>query len=81
VYQLPIEVHDDEQVHANGMIRTVTSAGGADFELVCNPVQFDERPPIADRAPELGEHTEAVFLDLGLTWDDLLALKDKAVIT
>ncbi|HWA67912.1 MAG TPA: CoA transferase [Mycobacteriales bacterium] len=81
VYQLPIEVHDDPQVHANGMIRTVTSAGGADFELVCNPVQFDERPPTADRAPELGEHTEAVFLDLGLTWDELLALKDKAVIT
>jgi crotonobetainyl-CoA:carnitine CoA-transferase CaiB-like acyl-CoA transferase len=81
IYQLPSEVFDDTQVQANGFIREVTSAGGAAFDLVNNPVQFDEQSPVVDRAPELGEHTETVLLDLGLTWDDLIPLKDKAIIT
>lgn len=81
VYRLPNEVFDDDQVQANGFIRTVESAGGVDFDLVSNPVQFDGESPDTARAPELGEHTEAVLLELGLSWEDLLPLKDKAVIT
>lgn len=30
--------------------------------------------------PELGQHTEEVLLELGLDWDQILALKDQAVI-
>jgi crotonobetainyl-CoA:carnitine CoA-transferase CaiB-like acyl-CoA transferase len=81
VYQLPIDVFEDEQVRANGFIQQVAGANGAEFDLVSNPVQFDNLPPAMDRAPELGEHTESVLLDLGLTWDDLISLKEKAAIT
>ena len=44
------------------------------YRLPRVPVQFDERPPDLRRAPEHGEHTEAVLLELGYTWDDIAAL-------
>ena len=35
------------------------------YPLPTGPVQFDETPPDLRRAPEHGEHTEAVLLELG----------------
>jgi crotonobetainyl-CoA:carnitine CoA-transferase CaiB-like acyl-CoA transferase len=81
VHQRPLDVYDDEQIRANGYIRTVAGADGSDFELIANPVQFDETPPDLVRAPEAGEHTEEVLLELGLTWEELAELKAQEVIT
>jgi crotonobetainyl-CoA:carnitine CoA-transferase CaiB-like acyl-CoA transferase len=81
IHHLPIDVYDDEQILANGFIRTVQGTDGSEFELVANPVQFDETPPDLTRAPELGEHTEEVFLELGLTWEELAELKAGDVIS
>ena len=38
------------------------------------------RPPDLRRAPEHGEHTEAVLLELGYSWDDIAALGEAGVI-
>jgi crotonobetainyl-CoA:carnitine CoA-transferase CaiB-like acyl-CoA transferase len=43
-------------------------------------VQFDERPPHLRRAPEHGEHSEALLLELGYDWDAIGALKDAGVV-
>jgi crotonobetainyl-CoA:carnitine CoA-transferase CaiB-like acyl-CoA transferase len=32
------------------------------------------------RAPEHGEHTEMIQLELGYSWDEIAALRDAAVI-
>jgi crotonobetainyl-CoA:carnitine CoA-transferase CaiB-like acyl-CoA transferase len=73
--QTPLEVHDDPQVAANGYLEPVTTANGAEFVLPANPVQFDETPPSVRGAPEHGEHTDEVLLELGLSYDEILEHK------
>jgi crotonobetainyl-CoA:carnitine CoA-transferase CaiB-like acyl-CoA transferase len=78
-YQFPIELHDDQQVQANGYLRPIEWDQGT-FDVVGNPVQFDETPPDLRRAPEHGEHTETLLLELGYDWDDIIRLKDAGAI-
>jgi crotonobetainyl-CoA:carnitine CoA-transferase CaiB-like acyl-CoA transferase len=73
------ELLDDPQVVANGYLGTV-SEDGLEYRLPAVPVQIDERPPPMRRAPEHGEHTEAVLLEAGYTWDEISALKDAGVM-
>jgi len=79
-YQTPAEVHSDAQVVANGYLADVEMANGTSLTLVTSPVQFDEEPRRPIRAPEQGEHTESALLDLGLSWDEILALKERCAI-
>ena len=59
------ELLDDPQVVANDYIGDVVVDGGPAYRLPAVPVQFDERPPALRRAPEHGEHSEMVLLELG----------------
>ena len=74
------ELHDDPQVTANGYLPQVDVGDGHSLDLVANPVQFDEAPPNLRRAPEHGEHTEEVLLELGVTWEEIAAYKESAAI-
>ncbi|MGZ4704021.1 MAG: CaiB/BaiF CoA transferase family protein [Acidimicrobiales bacterium] len=78
--QTPREVHDDPQVRANSYVADVEVGDGVTIPLVTSPVQFDETPGRPARAPEHGEHTEAVLLELGLSWEEITALKDRGAI-
>lgn len=74
--QKAIELHDDVQVIANGYIDpAVEGPDGSTFPLVVNPVQFDETPTPLVRAPEAGEHTDAILAEIGLDWDRIVELK------
>lgn len=76
----PREVLDDPQVAANGYLMTLTDEAGNDYRTVAAPVQFDETPPAPSRAPEYGEHTETILLELGMDWDAIIAAKDAGAI-
>ena len=79
-FQTPLELHSDPQAAANGYLADVEMINGKPLTLVTSPAQFDEINIMPTRAPEHGEHTEEVLLDLGLSWDDIAQLKERDVI-
>lgn len=78
--QTPLEVHDDPAVVANGMIRHLETGGGRNLSVAANPVQFNEAVPHTPAAPEHGQHTEELLLELGLSWDEIIAHKESGAI-
>ena len=80
--QSQMELLQDPQALENGYVVDVaTQQGDRTFKLVTNPVQFDELPPQLTAAPELGQHTEDVLLDLGLSWEEIAQHKGSGAIT
>ena len=76
VVQTAAEAANDRQVVANGFL--VDSHGR--LSLVRSPAQFDCTRPTLERAPDHGEHTEEILLELGRTWEDIVALKDAGAV-
>ena len=79
-FQTLDELYDDVQVQANGYLPTMTAGNGDDVALVASPAQFDEVPIQVERAPEHGEQTELVLMELGYDWDQISALKESGAI-
>jgi crotonobetainyl-CoA:carnitine CoA-transferase CaiB-like acyl-CoA transferase len=80
VMQTPRELHDDPQVAANEYLKEVDGGSRGRFALVANPVQFSETQPPLRRGPEMGEHTDQVLRELGLTQEELMNHKVAGVI-
>lgn len=72
----PRETLNDPQVEPNGYVVTNVDDYGEKYRIVSAPVQFNETPPLPARAPEHGQHTEEILLELGVEWDDIAKAKD-----
>jgi crotonobetainyl-CoA:carnitine CoA-transferase CaiB-like acyl-CoA transferase len=72
----PRETLNDPQVEPNGYVVTNVDDDGEKYRIVAAPVQFNEIPPVPARAPEHGQHTEEILLELGVDWDDIAKAKD-----
>lgn len=71
----------DPQVIANGYITEIDHPVLGKFKEQPFPMDFSNagtgpRTP----APEFGQHTEEILLDIGYTWDDIARLTEKEII-
>ncbi len=80
VVQTAAEASRDPQVVANDYVTSVEGPNG-DYPLVASPAQFDGLAPSLSRAPDHGEHTESVLLEIGRSWEDILALKESGAVS
>ena len=79
--QTPAEVARDVQVTANGYLLPGTHPEHGLFHTVASPVQLGGETVGESRcAPELGQDTEAVLLELGYSWEDIARFKDAGAI-
>lgn len=76
----PRETLNDPQVEPNGYVVTNVDDRGEEYRTVVAPVQFDETPPAPTRAPEHGQHTEEILLELEVDWDQIAHAKDAKAI-
>jgi crotonobetainyl-CoA:carnitine CoA-transferase CaiB-like acyl-CoA transferase len=76
------DLPEDPQVLANGYVTAFEHPVHGPTRVVGMPVRLSETPgSIRLAAPEFGQHTEEVLLDvLGYTWDDIARLRDAEVI-
>ncbi|MFQ5924376.1 MAG: CaiB/BaiF CoA transferase family protein [Dehalococcoidia bacterium] len=75
------ELASDPQVVANQYLVDIDHPVHGPTKLVASPAQFNDMPAsIRTPAPELGQHTEAVLLELGYSWGDMEKLKEEGVI-
>jgi len=76
-----LEIANDPQVVANDYIIEINDAALGPTKLVAFPVQLEKsKGGIRAGAPEHGQHTEEVLLELGYSWDDVSTFKDQKVI-
>ena len=59
----------------------VAADARGETRVVASPVDFDGTPwALRGPAPEFGQHTEEVLLELGYDWDGIIGLKDRGLI-
>ena len=74
------EVIDDPQVLANEYLRDASYPDGT-MKMVVYPAKLSNIPKRDIKpAPELGQHTEEVLLEMRYSWDDITNLKGKRII-
>ena len=74
------ELTNDDMVRESGAFVQVPGPDGP-IEMVATPADFSTtRWEPKGIAPELGQHTEEVLLELGYDWEQIIPLKERGVI-
>jgi crotonobetainyl-CoA:carnitine CoA-transferase CaiB-like acyl-CoA transferase len=75
------EVVDDPQTLANNYVTWFDHPVLGRTKMVGFPWDYSQTPASVRReAPELGQHTEEILLEMGYSWDDITELKDDKAI-
>ncbi|HEV2370044.1 MAG TPA: CoA transferase, partial [Acidimicrobiales bacterium] len=80
VVQRAGELAGDAQARANRYVQDVVCSGAGTIPMVAAPVQFDRSGQELRSAPELGADTEAVMLELGMSWDEIVRAKEAGAV-
>ncbi|MBE0415212.1 MAG: CoA transferase [Dehalococcoidia bacterium] len=75
------ELTSDPQVLENEYIVSLDDPEVGEIKVVGITVELSKTPGrIGSKAPELGQHTEEILLELGYTWDDIVTMKEQNAI-
>lgn len=75
------QLREDPQVIENGYLTETSSDFGTAVPVVANPVRYSATPVVEPAlAPELGQHTEELLLELGYGWDQISQLREAGAI-
>lgn len=78
--QSTADLVEDPQARAAGLFVKVPTGDG-EAEMVATPVDFGTtRWSVQAAAPELGQNSEEILLELGMDWERIAKLKERAVI-
>lgn len=71
----------DPHVVENGYIIDASDAAGNTVRVVGSPIELSHTPAkVSAVAPELGQNTEEVLLEVGYNWDEISALRKAGAI-
>ncbi|MDY6916727.1 MAG: CaiB/BaiF CoA-transferase family protein [Chloroflexota bacterium] len=75
------ELVSDPQVLENEYLVTLDHPQAGKVQVVGVNLDLSETPGSPEGvAPELGQHTEEVLIELGYSWDDIIAMKEEGAI-
>lgn len=75
------QVLADPQAYENGYLLKGNHPTYGPMTMVGTPIRMSDTPlQVAEGAPELGEHTEEILLELEYSWDEIAALRESAAI-
>ena len=75
------DVFADPHVIARECVVEMEHGSGAKVQVIANPVRLSATPPTYRSAPPvLGEHTDSVLTGLGLSADEIAALRTQGVV-
>jgi crotonobetainyl-CoA:carnitine CoA-transferase CaiB-like acyl-CoA transferase len=75
------EIAEDPQARLNDYVITVEHPTRGPLDVTGLPINFSETPVRPGNvAPELGQHTKEVLLELGYSWETIASLRDRNVI-
>ena len=69
-----------EQVAPNGYLPRATTAGGASYRLPGPRVRFGESPKSQVEAPNIGQHTEDILMELCEPWYGTRTLRSQGAL-
>ncbi len=79
--QTTLDLRSDPQATAAGCYVPAPVGDGQEAEMVASPVDFGRTGWfVREPAPELGQHTELVLMELGKEWDEIETLKARGVV-
>jgi len=74
-------VAEDPGAYENGYLQRIEHQEWGSISMIGCPIRMSETPASpGELAPELGQHTEEVLLELGLDWDAIAALREANAI-
>jgi crotonobetainyl-CoA:carnitine CoA-transferase CaiB-like acyl-CoA transferase len=75
------ELTSDPQALANDCFVPFEHPTKGPIKIIANPIKLSKAPATIRRhAPECGENTEEILLEMGYNWEDIARLKQEKII-